>query len=200
MVFRKKNTKLADKVVIVSGLPRSGTSLMMKMLEAGGVPPLTDGERTADEDNPKGYYEFERVKKLREGDIFWLPDAKGKAVKVIAALLTYLPSEFEFDVLFMRREMDEILASQRKMLERREEDPDKVSDAEMSKEFGDHLKEILSWSKKQKNINLLQVSYNQIMEDPEPELKKIGKFLGDEVDLEAMKQIIDPSLYRQRTA
>ena len=81
MIFKRKKYDLAERVVVVSGLPRSGTSLMMKMLEAGGIPPLTDGEREADQDNPKGYYEFERVKKLREGDIFWLPDAKGKAGK-----------------------------------------------------------------------------------------------------------------------
>lgn len=197
-MFNRKKYNLKERVVIVSGLPRSGTSLMMKMLEAGGIPPLTDGEREADQDNPKGYYEFERVKKLREGDIFWLPDAKGKAVKVIGALLPYLPSEFDFDVLFMRRAMSEILASQKKMLENRQEDTEKVSDADMAKEFEDHLKETFGWMKKQPNIRFIEVNYNQIMDNPAPELEKVAKFLGNQVDLGEMKKVIDPQLYRQR--
>lgn len=200
MVFGRKKVKLEESVVVVSGLPRSGTSLMMKMLEAGGIPPLTDGERAADDDNPKGYYEFERVKKLREGDIFWLPDAKGKAVKVIGALLPYLPNEFNYRVLFMRRAMPEILASQRKMLENRGEDPDKISDRQIAQEFEGHLKDVIAWSNKQKNIQFMQVDYNQVMSDPDPALKKINRFLGGALDFDAMQGVIDPNLYRQRTA
>ncbi len=198
MIFRRKKYDLKERVVVVSGLPRSGTSLMMKMLEAGGILPLTDGERAADQDNPKGYYEFERVKKLREGDIFWLPDAKGKAVKVIGALLPYLPSEFDFDVLFMRRAMGEILASQRKMLENRSEDTEKVTDDQMAAEFEAHLKETFGWMKKQPNIRFIEVNYNRVMDEPAPELKKVADFLNNQVDLEAMKAVIDPKLYRQR--
>jgi len=200
MLFNRKKYDLKERVVIVSGLPRSGTSLMMKMLEAGGIPPLTDGERAADQDNPKGYYEFERVKKLREGDIFWLPDAKGKVVKVIGALLPYLPGEFDFDVLFMRRAMSEILASQKKMLENRQEDTEKVTDDDMAKEFEDHLKEVFGWMKKQPNIRFIEVNYNQIMDNPAPELEKVAKFLGNQVNLDEMKKVIDPQLYRQRKA
>lgn len=96
--------------------------MMMKMLAAGGIPPLTDRVRAADADNPKGYYEFERVKKLKEGITDWLPEARGKAVKVIAALLVELPAGFQYRVLFMRRDIEEILASQNKMLERRGEE------------------------------------------------------------------------------
>lgn len=198
MIFKRKKYDLKERVVVVSGLPRSGTSLMMKMLEAGGIPPLTDGERTADQDNPKGYYEFERVKKLREGDIFWLPDAKGKAVKVIGALLPYLPAEFDFDVLFMRRAMPEILASQRKMLENRAEDTEKVTDEQMAAEFEAHLKEVFGWMKKQDNVRYIEVSYNQVMDNPESELIKVADFLNNQVDLEAMEEVIDPKLYRQR--
>ena len=199
MIFRKKKFNINERVVIVSGLPRSGTSLMMKMLEAGGIPPLTDGERAADEDNPKGYYEYERVKKLREGDIFWLPDAKGKAVKVIGALLPYLPGEFDFDVIFMRRAMPEILASQRKMLENRGEDTDKVSDEEMTKEFQTHIDEIHHWMKKQPNVRYLEVDYNQLMGKADSELNRIVNFLGNQVDKLEMQKVIDPSLYRQRS-
>jgi broad-specificity NMP kinase len=200
MIFNRNKYNLHERVIVVSGLPRSGTSLMMKMLEAGGIPPLTDGERVADQDNPKGYYEFERVKKLREGDIFWLPDAKGKAVKVIGALLPYLPAEFDFDVVFMRRAMPEILASQRKMLENRGEDTDKVTDQEMAKEFQTHLNETYGWMKKQQNIRYLEVDYNHLMSQAEPELKRIVRFFRDQVDLEKMKNVIDHNLYRQRSS
>src|SRR5437899_574640 len=117
----------SNTVTIVSGLPRSGTSMMMKMLEAGGMEPLTDHVRTADEDNPKGYYEFERVKDL-EKDQTWLEDAKGRYVKVISMLLKHLPAGYTYKVIFMRRTMEEILASQRKMLVRRGESPDRVAD------------------------------------------------------------------------
>lgn len=200
MIFKNKNYDLHERVIVVSGLPRSGTSLMMKMLEAGGIPPLTDGERLADQDNPKGYYEFERVKKLREGDIFWLPDAKGKAVKVIGALLPFLPAEFDFDVLFMRRAMSEILASQRKMLENRGEDTDKVTDEDMAKEFQTHLDEVFGWMKRQRNIRYLEVDYNQLMGTAVTELDRIVKFLGNQINREKMQKVIDPMLYRQRSA
>ncbi|NJN53987.1 MAG: sulfotransferase [Anaerolineae bacterium] len=116
MSFFKKLFKTDQPVIIVSGLPRSGTSMMMKMLEVGGIPPLTDQIRTADNDNPKGYYEFERVKQLDKGDTAWVADAQGKVVKVISQLLRYLPADQEYRVIFMRRNMDEILASQQKML------------------------------------------------------------------------------------
>ena len=101
-------------VTVVSGLPRSGTSMMMKMLEAGGIDPIQDGIRTPDSDNPKGYYEYERVKQLDKGDTAWVADAQGKSVKVISALLRYLPADYEYRILFMRRDLDEILASQAK--------------------------------------------------------------------------------------
>jgi len=109
--FFKRLKKTKQPIIVVSGLPRSGTSMMMRMLEAAGIQPLTDHIRTADSDNLKGYYEFERVKKLKEGDVAWLSDAQGKAVKIIAALLIELPSNYEYHVLFMRRKMEEILAS-----------------------------------------------------------------------------------------
>ena len=119
-------------ITVVSGLPRSGTSMMMKMLAAGGIPPLTDALRAADRDNPKGYYEFERVKQLDKGDTAWLPLAQGKVVKVISFLLQYLPPDQTYQVVFLRRNIDEILASQRKMLIHRGEDPDQMDDAQVA--------------------------------------------------------------------
>jgi broad-specificity NMP kinase len=197
MIFKRKTGK-ENKIVVVSGLPRSGTSLMMMMLDAAGFPPMQDHVRTADEDNPKGYYEYERVKKMPEGDTAWVKDAKGKAVKVITALLKHLPKKYKYDVIVMRREIEEILASQRKMLERRGEDPDKVADEEMAELFSRHFDEVMDWIGKQKNIRFVEISYNRLLEAPEEQVKLVNQFLGGELDTAAMLAKIDPKLYRQR--
>src|SRR5512146_1952133 len=131
-------------IIVVSGLPRSGTSMMMKMLAEGGLPVLTDSIRTADEDNPNGYFELEQVKQLAEGQKAWLANANHKLVKVISALLEHLPPEHHYKVLFMERQIPEILASQRKMLARRNETSN-ISDAEMESQFREHLKVVKYW-------------------------------------------------------
>jgi len=192
--FQRKTKPI---ITIVSGLPRSGTSMTMKMLEAGGIPPLTDEIREADTDNPKGYYEFERAKKLREGDIAWVPDAEGKAVKVIGALLMHMPPGFEYRVLFMRREMNEILASQAKMLKNRGEE-NKVDDEKMAALFAKHLKQVEDWMNSQPNLQYIDVDYNTMLADPAPQVKRINQFLGGNLDEAAMQMIVDPQLYRQR--
>ncbi len=196
--FSKNNTD-SQGIVIVSGLPRSGTSMMMKMLEAGGIPPLTDRLRTADDDNPKGYYEFERAKKLKDGDNAWLPDAQGKAVKVISALLTHLPPDYSYRVIFMVRAMPEILASQRKMLENRGEDPDKISDEEMTRLYEKHLSQVRSWMQNQPNLRYLDVNYNLLLQEPLPWVEQINQLLGNKLDIDPMMDVVDPSLYRQRS-
>ena len=196
MIFQKKND-LTKKSIIVSGLPRSGTSLMMMMLDAAGIPPMQDYIREADADNPKGYYEYERVKKMPEGDTQWVKNSKGKAVKVITALLEHLPKKYKYDVIIMRREMDEILASQAKMLERRGEE-NKISDSEMSDLFSKHFEKTLSWIKNQKNFRFVEISYNNLLVNPEEEINKVNQFLGGEMDTQAMLGKIDPKLYRQR--
>jgi hypothetical protein len=193
--FRRKKKQIP--IVIVSGLPRSGTSMAMKMLEAGGIPPLTDHIRTADADNPKGYYEFERVKKLREGDFVWLPQAEGKAVKVIAALLTHLPSGYEYRVLFMHRKIGEVLASQARMLENRGEES-KVEDATMAELFEKHLQQVRAWMNSQPNLLYLDLDYNAMLVDPGPHVRQINQFLGMHLDESKMMAVIDPNLYRQR--
>jgi hypothetical protein len=193
-IFGKTKNK---PVTIVSGLPRSGTSMVMKMLEAGGIPPLTDNIRTADTDNPKGYYEFERVKKLRDGDVSWLPEAQGKAVKVIAALITHLPSKYEYRVLFMRRNIHEILASQSKMLENRGEES-KADDDTMKDLFQKHLIKVRGWMNNQPNLIYLDIDYNEILKDPVPYISQINHFLGGNLDEEKMLTVVDSSLYRQR--
>jgi hypothetical protein len=184
-------------VAIVSGLPRSGTSLMMSMLEAGGLGVLIDGIRTADEDNPKGYYEFERVKQI-EHDQAWLEDAKGKAVKMVAELLRQLPPDYSYKVIFMRRKMEEILASQRQMLIRRGEPTDRVSDEDLAKMFRRHLEQIETWIAEQPNMDVHFVNYNELLSDPTEQVGRINQFLGGSLAAEKMISVVDPSLYRQR--
>ncbi|MGD1992958.1 MAG: sulfotransferase [Anaerolineae bacterium] len=186
-----------DVVTIVSGLPRSGTSMMMKMLEAGGIEVLTDHVREADQDNPKGYYEFERVKQL-EHDKAWVKDAQGKVVKVISALLKHLPEDYPYRIIFMRRKIEEILASQRRMLVRRGEDPDKVEDAKMAQLFNRHLKQVQRWMEQRANVETLDVSFNDTIKDPTTQAERIDQFLGGGLDIERMVNVVDPALYRQR--
>ena len=185
-------------ITVVSGLPRSGTSMMMKMLEAGGLPLLVDNLRIGDDDNPAGYYEFEPVKKLSQGASEWLADAQGKVLKVIAALITHLPATYSYQIIFMRRDMSEILASQKKMLLNRGEDPNKISDAEMAQLFEKHLFKVLSWIDQQPNMRKIEVSYNMLFKDPKPNIAQINRFLGNILDGEKMLEVINPDLYRQR--
>lgn len=194
----KSNTE--NEIVVISGLPRSGTSMMMKMLEAGGLLPVTDSLRVADDDNPKGYYEFERVKQLDKGDTAWVPEARGKVVKVISALLKYLPANEQYKVIFIRRNMPEILASQRKMLINRGEDPDKMDDAQMAMLFEKHVQQIEAWLNDQPNMDVLYVHYSDILANPVGEAERIGQFLGGRVDSEKMVEVVDPELYRNRQA
>ncbi len=184
-------------ITVVSGLPRSGTSMMMKMLDAGGMEILSDELRKADEDNPKGYYEFEKIKEL-EKDASWMGQAAGKTVKIISALLEYLPGEFSYRIIFMRRKMEEILKSQNQMLIRRGEPADDVSDEEMGKLFNDHLQKVEAWLENQSNIEIKYIHYNEILNDPALYCKSINQFLGNTLDAEAMSNVVDKSLHRQR--
>lgn len=186
-------------ISVVSGLPRSGTSMMMSMLDAGGVPPISDGIRSADDDNPKGYYEFERVKKIKE-DTSWIPDAKGKAVKMISKLVVELPEGFEYRVIFMRRKMEEILASQKRMMERRGTvRDDGPSDAVMAQFFEKHVTDTLARLIAGPQFKLLEVDYNAIMTGgAEDAIARIDEFLGGGMDRPAMQAVVDKNLYRQR--
>ena len=195
-LFRKKKQ---ENITVVSGLPRSGTSLMMKMLEAGGIPPLTDNEREADEDNPKGYYEFERVKKLPDGDTDWLDEARGKTVKIISALLPYLPESRNFRIIFMQRDIKEILISQQKMLIRRGENLKQLDDRKLTELFSKHLNETEQWLQTHKHhLSCLNVNYNTLLNNSDAIVSEINSFLGNKLDTHAMRSVIDPSLYRNR--
>lgn len=188
-----------DKTIyVVSGLPRSGTSMMMKMLEAGGVTPLVDNIRTADDDNLQGYYEFERVKAMKDGDVAWISEAQGKVIKVISALLESLPAEYTYKIIFMEREMMEILASQRKMLERRGKPSNPAEDEKFAELYGKHLEKVKSWLATKPNMKVLYVRYNDMVGDPADYAKKVAEFLDAAMNVEAMVNIPQEQFYRQR--
>lgn len=171
--------------------------MMMKMLDAGGMEILTDHIRTPDQDNPQGYYEFERVKKI-EHDQEWLPHAEGKAVKLISALLKHLPPTHRYRVVFMQRKMGEILGSQKRMLIRRGEPDDKVADEEMAAIFERHLAQVEAWLDGQANVEVMYVRYDQVVQDPLPHAQGVNAFLGGTLNTEEMARAVDPTLYRQR--
>ncbi len=184
-------------ITIVSGLPRSGTSMLMKMLDAGGLQPLTDGIREPDEDNPGGYYELEQVKQLATEN-HWIEAAQGRVVKVISQLLDTLPNDRRYKVVFALREMDEILASQRAMLKRRGQVPDVVSDTEIAAVFGRHLQEVREWLQVQSHIEVLFVDYGAMLRDPLAASNRVADFLALPLDFEKMAGVVDQGLYRQR--
>ncbi|HVP13199.1 MAG TPA: sulfotransferase domain-containing protein [Phycisphaerae bacterium] len=188
-----------EVITIVSGLPRSGTSMLMSMLEAGGISLLVDGVRTADEDNPKGYFEFERVKKTKQ-DKGWLDDAKGKAVKMISQLLYDLPPDYRYKIVFVRRNIDEVLASQKQMLIRRGTyKEDDVADEKMRTMLLAHVDQVLKWIGKQKSIECLCVDYNRMLQGgAQEQIGQINAFLGGDLNTAAMSAVVDKTLYRQR--
>jgi hypothetical protein len=186
-----------ETVTIVSGLPRSGTSMMMRMLEAGGMEALTDGERKADKDNPRGYYEFERVKQI-EQDTSWLKDAEGRVVKMVSQLLYHLPLDRVYKVVFMRRRIEEVLASQHEMLVRRGKATDRADDERMATLFGKHVARVEAWLDEQPAFEIINVSYNDVLERPLEEADRINTFFGYVLDARAMAAVVDPTLYRQR--
>jgi hypothetical protein len=158
---------------------------------------LVDHIRTADEDNPKGYYEFERVKQI-EHDQDWLEDAKGKVVKMVAALLRHLPPTYGYKVIFMERNIQEVLASQRKMLIRRGEPTDTIPDERLAELFSRHVAQIEAWIDGQPNVDVIYVDYGQVLETPLEQARKVDRFLGGGLAVDSMAGVVDPSLYRQR--
>ncbi len=184
-------------VTVVSGAPRSGTSMMMRMLEAGGMAPVTDHARTADVDNPNGYYEFEAVKQTRV-DASWLDDAGGHAVKMVYALLRDLPVDRGYRVVMMRRDLREVVRSQNKMLERLGKPRRGISDERVVEMFEKHLDQIGQWLARYPGFQVLDVDYNALLVEPRPHLERVAEFL-DGLDVDAMAAVVDPSLYRNRS-
>ncbi|MDL1911938.1 sulfotransferase [Chloroflexi bacterium CFX6] len=194
---RSNKKKPRRPVIVVSGLPRSGTSMMMKMLVEGGAQVISDGVREKDSDNPNGYFELERVKQLPRGDFAWLEDAKGRVVKVVSSLLEHLPSRYSYKIIFMEREIMEVLASQRKMLANRNKS-NPVEDERMKEEFQDHLLAVRAWLARQPNMDVLYVNFNSLMSDPAPLCSRIAEFLEMPLDTALMLEVPNQDLYRNR--
>lgn len=186
-----------DYVTIVSGLPRSGTSMMMKMLDEAGLPALTDQIRKADADNPKGYYEFELVKKTRQ-DPSWLAGATGKCVKMVYRLLYDLPDGYQYRVILMRRNLDEVLQSQEVMLERSGKGGGTLSNDKLKAMFQAEMEKAARWMSERPNFAFIDVNYNQMLAEPRPQVKRLNDFLGGDLSEQKMLEAIDPNLYRQR--
>ena len=186
-----------DYVIVVSGLPRSGTSMMMKAIEAGGIEPLVDHVRKPDEDNPKGYYEYEPVKKTKE-DASWLKEATGKVVKMVYRLLYDLPPQYQYRVVFTRRDLKEVLASQSKMLQRSGKSGSGIPDEQMEQLFAAELDKCEKWLAAQPNFKVLYINHRDMIHDGLAQGRKINAFLGDGLDVDAMAAVVDPALYRNR--
>lgn len=183
-------------IVVVSGLPRSGTSMAMRMLEAGGVPILTDRIRAADDNNPLGYFEWEPVKELDKAnpDVSWLAGARGKAVKIISFLLTYLPEMYDYQVLFMERDLNEIVASQQKMLNSQE------PDAGIATIYSEHLQKVKRFLEARRCFDTLMVQHREVISKPAAVARRINEFLGMKLDIDRMAAAVDETLYRNRAS
>ncbi len=184
-------------VTIVSGLPRSGTSLMMQMLAAAGVQLLTDGQRPADQHNPRGYFELEAVKHSRS-DVSWLAQAEGKAVKVVHLLLPHLSVDREYRVIFLQRDLTEVIASQRAMLQQQGRPGATLPDVRLAEIFGKQLAVVSQWLAQNPNFRVLQVQHRDVIEMPLAAAQQIAIFLGGGLDPKRMAAAVEPSLYRQR--
>jgi hypothetical protein len=201
--FRRKlfgHNAQGDPIVIVSGLPRSGTSMLMNMLEAGGILIMTDAMREADIDNPKGYFEYERVKDLeKEEDKSYVRQGRGKVLKVISFLLKDLPDENDYRVIFMRRDLDEVLASQNKMIDRLGTEDTVAQDEAMKEAYRNDIVRTRLMCRKKPNFDLIEVHYKATVEDPAGIAARVNAFVGGQLDENAMRAAVDASLYRNRS-
>lgn len=184
-------------ITIVSGLPRSGTSLMMQMLTAGGIAAVSDGERKADTDNPKGYLEWERIKQLPK-DPSLIGEAEGKVVKVISQLILSLPDGHDYKIIFMQRPMPEVLKSQDEMLKRRGTYEAGGDTSAIEELFQRHLIEVNRWLAAKPNTKVLRVHYHRVLREPQVVADEVAAFLGVPLDVKAMVGQVDGSLYRNR--
>jgi predicted AlkP superfamily phosphohydrolase/phosphomutase/tetratricopeptide (TPR) repeat protein len=191
--------EMGDAVVVVSGLPRAGTSMIMQMVLAGGLPVLTDGLRDADADNPRGYLEFEAVKELYK-NADWLKEAKGKAVKIVAPLLPYLPDGFEYRVILIERHLDEILESQAQMLIRRGESLNDTPGrrTRLKEEYSRVIEKVRRFLLGRPGTQALFLRRDDVLGDPRAAAIAINRFLGGHLAIAPMADAVDPALHRQR--
>ncbi|MEX0998199.1 MAG: alkaline phosphatase family protein [Flavobacteriaceae bacterium] len=183
-----------NQIIIVSGLPRSGTSLMMQMLDMGGIEILTDNKRIADESNPKGYYEYEPVMSIHK-DNSWLERSKNKSVKIVAPLLKFLDPQYRYKIIFMKRDLNEVIKSQRKMIGK---DPDTIP-IRLYNSYIKQLQSISRWKMKEPGVELVYVDYNELINNPNEIIQKVESFVGVDLDKDKMVQCIDKSLYRNKS-
>ncbi|MBL0118789.1 MAG: alkaline phosphatase family protein [Saprospiraceae bacterium] len=190
--------KIKGTITVVSGLPRSGTSMMMQMLEAAGLDIFTDKERTADDSNPKGYYEHEAVKNLQHNNK-WLPEAKGKVVKIIAQLLSHLPANYHYQVIFMERDVLEVIASQQKMLVR---DGKRVNEdtlqLQLVNQYTQTVDKVKEWAENQPNVDIIFLSHQEVVKNPFLKAMLVNDFLGGQLPVEKMASAVDKNLYREK--
>jgi hypothetical protein len=190
---------MRDYVTVVSGAPRSGTSLMMRMLEAGGIPALTDAQRPPDAHNPHGYFEYSPVKRLALGDAAsWIEAARGQAVKIIYRLLTHLPPHMSYRIVFMERDLEEVFASQRDMLRAQGDAAASQEAARLIPAFAAELRVVRDWLARQPGMSVLAVPYAEVVRAPLTWSHEVSQFLGPGLDEAAMAAAVDPSLYRHR--
>jgi len=184
-------------VTVVAGLPRAGTSMAMQMLAAAGLPAYTDEHRPPDEDNPRGYFEHEQATKLHQ-DASWVPQARGKAVKIVSHLLPFLPKGEQYRLIFMHRDMREVVASQKAMLERLGRKGGGLADARLMRAYTQQLVRVQTWLRRRAEIPVLALSYAEALADPAAAAAKLARFLGEPFDAPAAAAAIEPSLRRQR--
>ena len=196
-VFRRQQ---GEPIVVVSGLPRSGTSMLMKMLDAGGMEIMTDSERVADIDNPKGYFEYERVKDLeKETDKSYVREGRGKVLKVISFLIKDLPDDNDYRVIFMRRNLDEVLASQNKMIQRLGTEDSTAEEEAMKEAYRNDIVRTRLLCKNRQNFELIEINYKNTIGDPSATAHSVNAFVGGHLDEAAMRAAVDDSLYRNRS-
>ncbi len=195
-----RKLRYGEPIIVVSGLPRSGTSMAMKMLDAAGFPLVVDGVRTADEDNPKGYFELEKVKDLdKTDDKSWLRGARGRCVKIISFWLKDLSATHNYRVIFMHRNIHEVLASQTKMLDRRGEQNDN-EDERMLELYKNHIRKVKYLIDHCHHIEAIGVDYKGVLENPLEQARRINRFLGGHLVEEKMVSVVDENLYRSRVS
>jgi tetratricopeptide (TPR) repeat protein len=189
---------IKEEIIVVSGLPRSGTSLIMQMLHQGGIDCFTDHIREADENNPHGYYEHELVKKLPM-DVSWLNQVVNKCVKIISPLLFYLPDKYNYRVIFIERTFDEIALSQKRMLQRKGK---KINEAnyplQLIDAFNQNKNKVNNWLNTQKNVSFIKIDFNETVKNPENTTNQIIKFINKPLNKNKMIKAIKPELYRER--
>lgn len=196
-IMSEDNYKDAEEIIIVSGLPRSGTSMMMQLLEAGGMQIFTDNLRAADDNNKKGYYEHEAVKIIHK-DISWMKNAVGKTIKIVSHLLPNLPLRYKYKIIYMERDLNEVITSQNKMLQNLGKLPQNATHFNIETSFKQNDEKIKNWMSEKRNIDVIFMDYNKIVENAEEYIGRLNNFFSGKLNTQNMMNVIDKNLYRSK--